>query len=224
MCVLFLIDAYFSCIPLHEKRNLFVSLKFLAGQFRIKYLAFCHLCQRWQGLPLSKVPLFSSPTASESHGTRRVKKEDLHVKVTRAFLSFTGHAGFLASYYIHRTLTMGSEAYCKALSVLDPFSPCNSGNFRHQAQVQQQLPSLTSQSISILWLPAWPRDLPDLIMELNFFLPASLASASLSTAQNTPNVLTTQLPGTSVYSLFFFWNVLPIHRYIGQNCLQWWLE
>ena len=55
---------------------------------------------------------------------------------------------FLASCYIHRTLTMGSEAYCKALSVLDPFSPCNSGNFRHQPQVQQQLPSLTSQSIS----------------------------------------------------------------------------
>lgn len=77
--------------------------------------------------------------------------------------------GFLASYYIHRTLTMGSKACCKALSVLDSFSPCNSGNFRHQVQVQHQLPSLTSQSISILWLPAWPRDLPDLMMELNFF-------------------------------------------------------
>ena len=41
------------------------------------------------------------------------------------------------------------------------------------------------------------------MMELNFFLPTSLASTSLSTAHSTPNVVTTQLPGTSVYRLSF---------------------
>ena len=174
MHVLFLIDAYFPRISLHEKRNLlteFAQGVVLAGPFSIRYLAFCHLCQCWQELPSSKVPPFPLPMVSEFHHTRRIKEGDLHLKETRTLPGCTGLAR------VSLFPPCSQNTYCELRDILQ--KPCwiwllhaiqSIWVTRPKSDRNYQASALSS--ISILCLPAWPSGLSALAMECHFFFPS----------------------------------------------------